>query len=79
MSAKLDTLRDMLASAAANLSHDTNRLYEYRNDFNAQPAEDTAAQIRRTEKKITAGQERIEALLYATSVLTAVEEAVAGD
>jgi hypothetical protein len=76
MSAHLDTLKSMLSSAKSTLAHDTERLGEYRDDFNMEPAGDTLAQVKRTERKLVAGQTRIEALEYAVNVLEAVEGTV---
>jgi len=65
------TLRSMLSTAKQTLQHDRERLEEYRQDHISHSyAEDTAAQIKRTEKKLIAGAERIKALELAVSKLS---------
>lgn len=66
----LDTLRSMLATALSTFQHDSERLQEYRNDYDEDRQPDTAAQIKRTERKIEAGTARIDALEYAIRKLS---------
>lgn len=67
---EVDTLRSMLLSAKLTFQHDTERLREYREDFSGDPQPDTAAQIKRTEKKLESGAARIVALEFAVSKLS---------
>lgn len=75
MSTELDTLRSMLSTAKSDQTSLRHRLADLKKDFKADPWEDTAAQIKRTETRLWSGEIRIKALEYAVNVVASHEDA----
>jgi hypothetical protein len=74
MSTELDTLKALLETTKSDVEGHRARLVNYREDYRLDPAEDTAAMVRRTEAKIAKGEANIKALEYAVDKLTVVED-----